>query len=208
MTRFGKVKDMNALKRFLVLLCALALIVTPNAALAATSGSIQITPSVTETATTDLGSASWVYGSSTPWSNTFTSGTGLNQANKVFQDTVSLAGSAAQTYDLDSTLTGPLATVTFSRIYAILVQRTDTPTASTQDENLNVGGDFILTKYLTPGADTLSAVTIPIRPGGTWYFLAPDSTGVAITASTGDQITFTNASSADTVNFKVLILGS
>ena len=172
----------------------------------AVSGSIQITVNITETATTDLGTATWVYGASTPWSNTFTNGTGLNQCNKVFQDAVSLAGSAAQTYDLDSTLTGPLGSVSFSRIYAIIVQRTDTPASSTQDEALSVGGDFVLTKYLAGWTD--DTITIPIRPGGTWYWLAPDATGVAVTASTGDQITFTNASSADTVNFKIIILGS
>ncbi len=199
---------MKTLKRFLSLAAVALLAIQPSLALAAVSGNIQVTPEVTETATTDLGTATWKYSNSTTWADSFTSGTGLNQVNKVFQDTVSLAGSAAQTYDLDSTLTGPLGSVSFSRIYTIIVKRTDTPAASTQDENILIGGDWVLTKYLVPGADTLSAVTIPIRPGGIWYFSAPDATGVAVTASTGDQITFTNASSADTVNFKILILGS
>jgi len=192
--------------RFLAVALAALVAFAPLPALATVSGSIQVTPTVTETATVDNGAATWTYGASTPWSNTFTNGTGLNQVNKVFQDTVSLAGSAAQSYDLDSTLTGPLASVTFTRIYAIIVQRTDTPAASTQDEALSVGGDFVLTKYLGGWVD--DAILIPIRPGGALYILAPDSTGIAVTATTGDVITLTNASSADTVNFKILVLGS
>lgn len=171
------------------------------------SGSVNVILDLISTGSPDLGSSE--FKARLQWGLSLTNGTGLNQANKIFQDTVSLAGSTAQTYDLDGSLAGPLGeTVTFSRIMAIAVQRTDTPTATTQDENLTIGGDWILTKYLLPGADTLSAVTIPIRPGGIWFVTAPDSTGIAITASTGDQITFTNASSADTVNFNIVILGS
>jgi hypothetical protein len=196
-------------KRFLSLLCAYALLAAP--ALAATSGTIQLVPSVTETTTTDLGAATWTYpaAGSTSWNNTFTSGTGLNQANKVYAKSVTLAGSAASTIDLDSTLTGPSGTsVSFTRIYSILIRRTDTPAASTQDENLKIGGDWILTKYLLPGADTLAAVTIPLPPGGIFYILAPNSTGIAITATTGDELTITNASSADSCTYQILILGS
>ena len=200
-------KTKSLLFRLLAVVLA-TLFLSPAPAMAATSGSIQLVPSVTETSTTDLGSATWTYPSSgaTSWTNTFTSGTGLNQANKVYQDSVTLAGSGTSTIDLDSTLTGPLASVSFTRIYAILIRRTDTPAASTQDENLTIGGDFILTKYLVGWVD--DAVTIPIPPGGVFYMLAPNSTGIAVTASTGDQVTITNASAADSCTFQILVLGS
>lgn len=188
-------------------LMAVMMSLSPAPLLAATTGSVTVSPVITETATTDLGeTATWKFG--TAWSKSFTSGTGTDQASKVFQDSVTLAGSGAQTYDLDGTLTGPLASISFTRIYGILVRRTDTPVASTQDENINVGGDFILTKFLTPGGDTLANVTVPIRPGGLFIYISPDSTGTAITATTGDQLTLTNASSADSVTFHILILGS
>jgi hypothetical protein len=202
---------MKTQKRYLtILLLALtALMITTPPVSAAVSGSVQVAPNITDTATTDFGTATWSYGTSTGWTNTFTSGSGLNQASKVFIKTTTLAGSGAYSLDLDATNTGPLGeTVTFSRIYMILARRTDTPAASTQDENVNVGGDWVLTKYLTPGADTLSAVTIPMRPGGLWYVLAPDSTGIPVTATTGDQITWTNASSADSCTLSIIVLGS
>lgn len=199
---------MKTLKRFLSLLCVFALLVAPNSALAATSGTIQIVPQVTETSTTDLGSSSWTYPASgnTSWNVTFTNGSGTSQANKVYQDSVTLAGSAASTIDLDSTLTGPLASVSFTRIHSILIKRTDAYAASTQDEVLSIGGDFILTKFLAGWTD--DAVTIPLRPAGTFVYVSPDSTGTAITASTGDQLTITNASSADSCTFLIVILGS
>lgn len=156
----------------------------------------------------DLGSLNWDY--PTSWLIDLTHGSGLNQVNKVFQDSVTLAGSGAQSYDLDGgALLDPTNTaITFARIALIAIRRTDTPAASTQDENLLISGDFILTKYLIPGADTLSAVTIPIHPGGMFLWIAPNSTGVAITATTGDGLTITNASSADSCTFQIVIMGS
>lgn len=201
---------MKSLKQFVTVTAWLALVVSllfaPVQASAATSGDIQIKFSVAETATMDLGTAQWTL--ATAWLNAFSSGSGIGQASKVYQDSATLAGSGAITYDLDSTLTGQLGTVSFTRIYMIAVRRTDTPVATTQDENVKIGGDFILTKFLLPGADTLSAVTIPLRPGGVFLYISPDSTGTAITASTGDELTFTNASSADSTTLQVIILGS
>ncbi len=161
---------------------------------------------VKETTTTDLGSGTWLY--SADWAKTFANGTGINQVNKVFQDSATLAGSGTLSIDLDSTLTGPLGSVSFTRIAAICARRTDTPVASTQDENVTISGDFILTKYLIPGADVLAATTMPLQPGGVWCFVAPDATGVAITATTGDVLLFTNASAADSTTLQLLILGS
>jgi hypothetical protein len=126
----------------------------------------------------------------------FTDGSGLNQANKIFAD----SAAATTTYDLDGSLTGPLGTVTFSRIVAIRIKAATTNAAA-----IAVGGDFILTKYLTPGADTLSAVTIPVHIGGMFTFVAPSATGVAITATTGDQLTLTVTGSDA---FDIVIIGS
>lgn len=156
--------------------------------------------------TVDIGGANWQADEN--WEKTFTDGAGIDQANKVFQDKITLAGSGVQTYDLDSALVGPLGTVTFSRIYAICIRRTDAPVASTQDENVALKGDFILTKLLIPAGDTLTNMYIPIRPGGEFIYVCPDATGVAITASTGDELTLTNISAGDTCNLDVIILGS
>lgn len=175
----------------------------------AISGTVTLGFDITEVASPDIGSATGRVAPS--WVKTLTNGTGIDQANKIFVDSVTLAGSAAQSYDLDgAALVGVLGQVmgAFSRIYGVFIRRTDAPAASTQDENLLIGGDFILTKYLIPGADTLSAVTIPVHPGGCFAFIAPNATGVAVTASTGDVITITNASSADSCTFEIVILAS
>jgi hypothetical protein len=170
------------------------------------SGSLNLDINVSEAADSDLGSATWTY--ATVWGNSFSNGSGANQASKVFVDTFSLAPSATLSYDLDGALAGPLGAVTFSRIYALCLQRTDAYAATTQDENLLIGGGFILTKYLIPGADTLAAVKIAVGPRGTFVTVFPGPTGVAVTATTGDIITLTNASSADTIAGRTLILGS
>lgn len=176
----------------------------------ALTGSVGVSFDLLRTSSPDFGSASYQHAAN--WVKTLTDGTGLNQVNKVFVDSVTLAGSATQTYDLDSgSLADPSGVASgvvaaFSRIVAILIRRTDTPAASTQDENVTIGGDFILTKYLLGWTD--DALTIPLHPGGIFAFVAPNSTGVAVTASTGDQITLTNASSADSTTVQIVILGS
>lgn len=195
--------------RFLALaLCAaLAFTALPMPVLhAATTGSIATNINVDETATVDNGTATFLLRSA--WTRTFTSGSSTNQASKIYQDTVTLAGSGTSTIDLDSTLTCNIGTCSFTRIYGIFIQRTDAYVASTQDENLTIGGDFILTKYLLPGGDTLSGVTIPIGPYGIFSTIFPGPTGVAVTATTGDQITITNASSADSCSYVIVVLGS
>lgn len=193
-------------KQHLALALCAALALSSSPVFAATTGNIQLGVNIEETATVDNGTASWILHDQI--ARTFTNGSGSGQASKIYQDTVALAGSGASTIDLDSTLTCNLGTCSFTRIYAIIIQRTDAYAASTQDENLLIGGDFTLTKYLVPGADTLSAVTVPVGPAGLFVAVFPGPTGVAVTASTGDQITVTNASSADTCNYKIYILGS
>lgn len=193
------------LRKALAALMFMSMVLAPIAD-ADTSGNVALRLQVDETTATDLGASTWKL--QTEWPKVFSNGVGTNQASKVFQDTVTLAGSGAQSYDLDSTLTGPLGSVTFSRIFAIAVRRTNAPAATTQDENVTIGGDFVLTKYLLPGGDTLANTTIPIHPGGVFFFVAPNSTGVAVTATTGDVVTLTNASSADSCTLEVVILGS
>jgi hypothetical protein len=173
----------------------------------ALSGHINLDIDVSETLSADLGSANWRY--RTPWTNAFANGSGANQASKVFQDTFSLAASASISYDLAGALTGPMgAAVVFTRIYALCIQRTTSYAATTQDENLLIGGNFILTAFLVPGADTLAAVKIPIGPRGMFAVVFPGPTGIPVTASTGDTVTITNGSSADVVAGRALILGS
>jgi hypothetical protein len=131
------------------------------------------------------------------WSNSLTDGSVANKANKIYV----LHAAATTTVDLDSTLVlADGSSGAFSRIVAIGIRA-----ATTNAANLLLQGDFILTKFLIPGADTLSAVAIGIRPGGLFLSTAPDATGIAITATTGDGLTITVTG---TDVFDLVIFGS
>lgn len=183
---------------------ALCAVLATSPVYAATTGTIRVGVNVNESATVDNGTASFALSDAIVRS--YTNGTGNDQASKIYQDTVTLAGSGTSTIDLDSTLTCNLGTCSFTRIYGVIIQRTDLYASSTQDENITIGGDFILTKYLLAWVD--DALTVPIGPAGVFVALFPGPTGVAVTASTGDQITITNSSSADTVVYKIYVIGS
>jgi len=144
----------------------------------------------------DQGSLRWELGTdSGQKSITFTNGSGALAVNKVFVD----HAATTTTYDLDGSLTDPTgATISFARIAAVRIIPDPGNAAA-----LALGGDFILTKYLTGWVDDV--VTIPIHKTGFWTFVAPDATGVAVTASTGDQLTIT-VSGSDA--YDIVILGS
>lgn len=139
-----------------------------------------------------------------------TDGTGANQANKIFTRRLTLAALASATYDLDSgSLSDPSGVssgvlAAFSRIVALRVTRVDEG-----DENVSMAGDFVTTKFLgNAGSGSIADAYIPIRPGGNFQYEAPSSTGIAVTASTGDEITFENLSATDEVILDVVVIGS
>jgi len=165
------------------------------------SGNISSAVSVTYTGTQDLGTASWSSGSAGIKTITLTDGSTANKANKIHVDTIATGTS----YDLDAgTLVNPLgvAQAAFSRIVSIRVCAPSTNTAA-----VTVGGDFIQSKYLVVGGlvDDPITVDIPVAPGGCFLFTAPDATGVAVTASTGDVVTVTPSGSETAY---VVIVGS
>lgn len=171
----------------------------------ALTSSIQGAFQLALTGSPDLGSSYWEF--TRNWAISLTDGSSLYMANKVYQDSTTLAGSAATTVDLDSTLTDPLGnSISFTRIVAILARRTNTMVASTQDEDVKIHGDFIISKLMGGWVDDV--IWIPLCPNGLFIYVAPGTTGVAVTASTGDQITFTNASSADSTTVEFVIVGS
>lgn len=165
----------------------------------ALSGRISSTIGLSLTSAPDIGAASWSSGSGAGVAHTLTDGSAANKASKVFED----HSAATLTYDLDGgALTTPLGATqaAFSRIVSVRIS-----CPSTNSAPVKLSGDFILTKYLIPGADSLSEVTIPIHPGGQFLFVAPDATGVAVTASTGDGLTVTVAGSDA---YDIIIVGS
>ena len=128
------------------------------------------------------------------------SGTGANQANLLFADTRTLAASATEDLDLAGVLSDPLgAALTFARIKFVLVKA-----AVGNTNNVNV------TRPASNGVPLFLAAGdgLPIRPGGGNAWWAPDATGVAVTAGTGDLLTFTNSAGSTSVTYDVVIIGA
>lgn len=128
------------------------------------------------------------------------SGTGANQADKIWSDTRTIAASGTDSLDLAGSLTDALgAAFTPARIKGLLVAA-----ASGNTNNVNV------TRPASNGVPLFLAAGdgIPVRPGGVFLWVAPDVTGVAVTGGTGDLIDIVNSAGGSTVTYDVVILGA
>lgn len=128
------------------------------------------------------------------------SGTGSDQADLIFHDQRTLSASATEDLDLAGSLSSALgATLTFARLKAILVVA-----ASTNTNNVNV------TRPASNSVPLFLASNdgIAVRPGGLFLWVAPDSTAAAVTAGTGDLITFTNSAGSTSVTYDVVLIGA
>lgn len=128
------------------------------------------------------------------------SGTAANQADKIFHDRRTLVASATEDLDLAGSLTDALgATITMARIKALIVKA-----ASANTNNVNV---------IRPAANGVplflaASDGIPVLPGGVLAWIAPNAAGIAVTAGTGDLITFTNSAAGTSVTYDVVIIGA
>lgn len=127
-------------------------------------------------------------------------GTAANQADKIFHDRRTLAASGTEDLDLAGALTDPLgAALTFARIKAVIVKAADGNT-----NNVNI------TRPAANGVPLFLAASdgIAVRPGGLFCWVAPDATAVAVTAGTGDLLTFTNSAGSTSVTYDVVLIGA
>lgn len=128
------------------------------------------------------------------------SGTGVGAADMVWHDQRTIAASGTDDLDLAGALTGPLGTtLTFARIKGLLVRA-----AAGNTNNVNV------TRPATNGVPLFLAASdgLSLKPGGLFLWVAPDATGIAVTASTGDLITMGNSGSGTPVTYDVVIIGA
>lgn len=129
-----------------------------------------------------------------------TNGTGADQADLIFHDTRTLSASATEDLDLAGVLANALGTtLTFARIKAVIVSAAEANT-----NNVNV------TRPASNGVPLFLAASdgIAVRPGGVFAWIAPDATAVAVTAGTGDLLTFTNSAGSTSVTYSVVIVGA
>ena len=130
---------------------------------------------------------------------TLDNGTGANQADKIFTDTRTVTTGATDSIDLAGSLTDAFgATITLARVKAILVKA-----ASGNTTDLSIG------RPASNGVPMFSAVSdaIVIRPGGVFFWAAPDATAIAVTAGTGDLLSIINAAGAS-ANYDIVIVGA
>ena len=129
-----------------------------------------------------------------------TSGTGANQADKIFHDQRTLAASGSENLDLAAVLLDAFGSaITFARIKLILITA-----AAANTNNVLVGGhgSAAFINWVSDASDK-----IVVRPGGAFCLIAPDATAYAVTATTGDMLTVANSTSGSSVTYDVILAG-
>lgn len=127
-------------------------------------------------------------------------GTGSGQADLMWHDARTLAASANEDLDVAGVLTSGLgATVTMARIKLLWI--------AAAAANTNT---VVVTRPASNGVPIFSAASdaMALRPGGQLLITAPDATGIAVTAGTGDLINVGNGSSGTSVTYSVVIIGA
>lgn len=131
----------------------------------------------------------------------FGDGSGANQITRIFADTRTLAASANEDLDLAGGLTDAIGqTITLARVRGLLIRA-----AGANTNNVIVGGAASNGWITAFGGATH---TITLRPGGILLLAAPDATGYAVTAGTGDLLRIANSSSGTPVSYDIVILGA
>lgn len=130
-----------------------------------------------------------------------TTGTGANQADRIYYTQPTVAASGNTTIDLAGSVVDIFgATITFARIKGLIVA------AASGNTNNVIVGNAASNGFITwVGAATH---TVNVRPGGFLALMAPDATAYAVTAGTGDLLLFTNSGASTSVTFDVILIGS
>jgi hypothetical protein len=131
-----------------------------------------------------------------------TSGTGANQADRIWTDQRTLAASGTENLDLAGTaLTDAFGVaITFVKIKAILIRA-----ASGNTNDVLVGGHATaaFVNWVSDATDV-----IVVKPGGLFLLVAPSAAGYGVTATTGDLLKITNSAGTTGVTYDVAILGT
>jgi len=127
-------------------------------------------------------------------------GTGANQANEIFTDTRTLTASSSESIDLAGVLANAIgSTLTFSKVKALIV------TAASGNTNDVLVGGAASNQVASLFGDVSDVVKV--KPGGMMALVAPDNTGYAVTASTGDILKVANSSSGTSVTYTIIVIG-
>ncbi len=128
-------------------------------------------------------------------------GTGANQADRIFHDTRTLTASANEDLDLAGVLVDAFgATLTFARVKALVIA------ADAANTNNVIVGNAATNPFLTwVGAATH---TVTVRPGGMLALACSDATAYAVTAGTGDLLRIANSGAGTSVTYSIVLVGA
>lgn len=130
----------------------------------------------------------------------FGDGTGADQAQKLWTDQRTLAASATEDLDLAGGVSDVFGNVlTFTKVKALVIKA-----AAGNTNNVLVGGASS-NGFITPFGGATHTVTV--RPGGTLVLIAPDATGYAVTAGTGDLLKIANSAGSTGVTYDITVIG-
>jgi len=161
------------------------------------TGTMKINFSGTQAATPDKGSAAHSVAQAV--NQAFANGTAADQANQMYVDTRTIAGSSNDDIDLAASLVDELgATITFTSIKGFLI----TSDAANGDV-LNIGaGTNAFFSFFGDTTDILK-----VHPGGTAMLVNPTAAGYAVTASTADILRIANAD-ASSATYTIYLIGT
>lgn len=161
------------------------------------TGSMSMTVIGSLTGTVDFGSVG--HNQNKSYKTSFANGTGASQANQIFSDQRSIAGSSNEDIDLAGALVDALgSTVTFTSIKGIMIS-----SASANGNDIQLGAAATNQFFAFLGSNT---DLVNIVPGGLFCITNPEADGYAVTAGTGDLLRITNTDSS-TITYDIHIIG-
>jgi hypothetical protein len=129
------------------------------------------------------------------------SGTGANQADRVWSDSRTLAASTTEDLDLAGVLVDAFgATITLARVKGLIIR------AAAGNTNPVVVGGAASNGFVGWVADATDKVNV--RPGGVLGLFAPDSAGYPVTAGTADLLRIGNGGAGTSVTYDIVIIGA
>jgi hypothetical protein len=128
-------------------------------------------------------------------------GTGLNQADRIYTEQITIAGSANTERDLAGSLLDAFgAVITLARVKALIV------IAAAGNANEVVIGAAAANGWFGPFGGATE--TVKVRPGGMTVLVAPDATAWPVVAGTGDKLKLANGAAGANVVFDLIIIGA
>lgn len=134
-------------------------------------------------------------------SQAWTDGNAKDKAEVMFYDERTVAASATSTLDLAAGLTDAFGnTLTFTKLKFIMIENRSTTVGDILRFQRAAANGVVLFSALS------DAITIP--PGGFVAWSGPSLAAVTVTAATGDILEVVETGGANTVTFRVTIIGT